>query len=66
MIEQEYKILLDYEQYYKLIKMLPFSEKRIQKIITTILVIFIFQIEALRLELGALTDYYQNCKLNSY
>lgn len=31
MIEQEYKILLDYEQYYKLIKMLPFSEKRIQK-----------------------------------
>ncbi|HEM2889403.1 TPA: CYTH domain-containing protein, partial [Streptococcus suis] len=26
-----YKILLDYEQYYKLIKMLPFSEKRIQK-----------------------------------
>ena len=34
MIEQEYKILLDYEQYYKLIKMLPFSEKRIQKIIT--------------------------------
>lgn len=31
MIEQEHKILLDYEQYYKLIKMLPFSEKRIQK-----------------------------------
>lgn len=31
MIEQEYKIILDYEQYHKLKKILPFSEERVQK-----------------------------------